>query len=132
MVNAPSASISLGSDAEKVENEEVMEFVLGCMLPLDQSNAAIVIPSPNSSACSLGSYMNQTLIEIEPALLGDKCSSCPTDSYMAVENDDFQCIACPMGSGTMGDSGATNCVLVEANAISTGLKVMRYLFVVTS
>ncbi|MGK3735126.1 MAG: hypothetical protein ACI90V_001966 [Bacillariaceae sp.] len=49
----PSTSISLtdeDGDDKKAANEEVvaLEFVLGCMPPLDQADAAIVFPSPGA------------------------------------------------------------------------------------
>ena len=73
--------------------------------------------------------MNQSLIEIKPALLGNKCSACPINtSYMAAENEDMQCITCPMGSSATDDSGVTHCVQESPNLIQTGLKVLGYLF----
>jgi hypothetical protein len=138
----PRASISLANDnnsaeegankAATNEKEVVPEFVLACMSPLDQADAAIVIPSPSASLCAPGYYVNQSLIEIEPALLGNKCSSCPINTYMAVENEYMRCVACPIGSSTMDESGATYCVQESPNLIPTGLKVLGYLFVIVS
>ncbi|KAL7532547.1 hypothetical protein ACHAXR_007278 [Thalassiosira sp. AJA248-18] len=120
----PSSMITSTSHAE-------VDFVLGCTSPLDQANAAIVIPSPSGSVCDPGSYTNQTLIEIEPDLLGGKCSACPMDSYTAWENNFMQCDACPPGSTTAVEAGATNCVQLKENLIG-GLQIMGYIFVVIS
>jgi len=115
-----------------LEKNDTEEFVLGCMSPLDQADAAIIVPSPSGSSCSAGNFVNQTMIEVEPSLLRDKCSSCAINSYISEENDFLQCITCPMGSSTMGDVGATNCIKVDSNLIPIGLKSMGYLFVVIS
>jgi hypothetical protein len=112
--------------------DDAAEFVLGCMSPLDQADASIIVPSPSGSTCSPGCYVNQTSIESEPSLLGNKCSACPIDTYMSEENEDLQCIACPADSSTSGKIGATHCVREEPNLIPTGIKSLGYAFVVIS
>jgi len=115
----------------RTENDGV-EFVLGLTSPRDQADAAIIIPSPSGSTCLPGNYVDQTLIEFEPSLLGSKCSACPIDSYISEENEDLRCLACPEGSSTMGDIGATSCFRKDPNLIPNGLKSMGYLFVAIS
>ena len=116
----------------KLAEKATAEFVLGCMSPFDQADAAIIIPSPSGSQCIPGNYVNQTLIESEPSLLGNKCSACPVDSYTSIENESLRCIACPIGSSTMGKRGATACLEDNPNLIPTGLKAMGYVFVICS
>lgn len=106
------------------------EYVLACVSPLDQANAGMVIPSPSGRSCNPGSYLNGTLIEVEPALLGTKCSGCPLNTYTSVENSLMQCNACPSESQTNG-TGSTYCIQVEENLIG-GLGIMGYLFVAIS
>ena len=115
----------------RTENDGV-EFVLGLTSPRDQADAAIIIPSPSGSTCLPGNYVDQTLIEFEPSLLGSKCSACPIDSYISEVNEDLRCLACPEGSSTMGDIGATSCFRENPNLIPNGLKSMGYLFVAIS
>jgi hypothetical protein len=115
----------------RTENDGV-GFVLGLTSPGDQADAAIIIPSPSGSTCLPGNFVDQTLIELDPSLLEKKCSPCPIDSYLSEENVDLQCLACPEGSSTLGDIGATSCFQTNPNLIPKGLKAMGYLFVAIS
>jgi hypothetical protein len=127
----PASYVDTSVVSIRTEND-VVGFVLGLTSPRDQADAAIIIPSPSGSTCSPGNYVNQTLIEIEPSLLGKKCSACPIDSYISEKNEDLRCLACPEGGSTMGNIGATSCFRENPNLIPKGLKSMGYLFVVIS
>jgi hypothetical protein len=128
----PRSSRSSVQHAIDLESKELSDFVLGCISPLDQADAAIIIPSPSGSVCSPGNYVNHTLIETEAGLLEDKCSACPRDSYSAIDNDHMECIPCPYGSSTLENTGAISCVRENANLIARGFKIMGYLFVIIS
>lgn len=112
--------------------DETMDFVLACMSPDDQADAAIIVPSPSGRKCSAGTYVNRTSIEMEPALLRDKCSACAINLYMAVENEAMECVTCPLGSNTANATGAIECVKQDANLNLNGMKLMGYLFVAIS
>ena len=120
----PASSVSSSSGGMENEDsgggeatDEGRVFEQGCVSPLDQANTAIVIPSPSSSDCDAGSYVNGTSIESEPALLATKCATCPVDTFVSVPSSEMQCAACPEGSSTMDESGSTGCVRVEQNLI---------------
>lgn len=105
-------------------------FQLGCISPLDQADANIVIPSPSALWCPPGSHIDQELVEGDPAILADKCTLCPADTFAQYENTDLTCQQCPEGS-TSGE-GANYCVATEDNLTSIGLKVLGVIFVVVS
>lgn len=117
---------------EPKEEEDSAEFVMGCMSPLDQADASIIVPSPSGSSCMPGSFVDQLLIETEPSILKTKCSACPVDTYNLEENEDLECIVCPMGSTTKGEIGSTQCFMDEPNLIPLGIKSLGYIFVAVS
>ncbi len=123
-------SYAVGNSDDTEEDSE--EFVMGCMSPLDQADAAIIVPSPSGSLCEAGNHVNQLLIETEPSILQSKCSACPLDTYQPEENKEWECLACPTGSTTKGETGATYCLEDDPNLIPQGLKVLGYIFVVSS
>lgn len=120
------------SYASNTGEQDTSEFVMGCMSPIDQADAAIIVPSPSGSLCEPGSFVDNSLIETEPSILKSKCSACPEDTYLGLENEELQCLACPSGSSTKGEVGATFCVQDNPNLIPTGLKTLGYIFVVIS
>jgi len=121
-------STSITSDGNEEEGQS--EYVLACISPFDQANAALVVPSPSGRSCSPGSYLNGTSIQTEAAILDHKCGECPSQSYTSVENVYPGCNTCPEGTETNG-SGATFCVQLEENLIGP-LGIMGYIFVAIS
>ena len=105
-------------------------FQLGCISPLDQADVNIVIPSPSALWCPPGSHIDQELVEGDPAILADKCTLCPADTFAQYENTDLTCQQCPEGSAS--GEGANYCVATEDNLTSIGLKVLGVIFVVVS
>eukprot|EP00984_Skeletonema_dohrnii_P029715 scaffold20560_cov93-Skeletonema_dohrnii-CCMP3373.AAC.3 len=105
-------------------------FQLGCISPLDQADVPIVIPSPSALSCPPGSYIDQSLVEGDPAILADKCTLCPADTFAQYENTNLQCQQCPEGSTSL--EGANYCVATKDNLTSVGLQVLGMIFVVIS
>ena len=134
----PASSVSSPSIGEENDEggkgkttDEATLFKQGCVSPLDQANTAIVIPSPSSSDCDAGSYVNGMLIVNEPALLATKCAACPVDTFTSEPSSEMQCAPCPESSSTMEESGSTRCVMVEQNLIG-GLEYMGFVLVAIS
>lgn len=113
-----------------IQKANTTAFQLGCISPLDQAEASIVIPSPSALWCPPGSHIDQQLVENDPAILADKCSLCPADTVAQHENTDLKCRQCPEGSTSV--EGANYCVATKDNLTSIGLKVLGIIFVVIS
>ncbi|KAL7535580.1 hypothetical protein ACHAWF_005205 [Thalassiosira exigua] len=64
------------------ENAGAATFVLGCTSPLDQADVSIVVPSPSALECQPGSHVEMEMVELNPAILEDKCVLCPADTCM--------------------------------------------------
>eukprot|EP00985_Skeletonema_marinoi_P006921 scaffold3024_cov115-Skeletonema_marinoi.AAC.7 len=113
-----------------VQKGNVTAFQLGCISPLDQADVPIVIPSPSSLPCPPGSYIDQNLVEGDPAILADKCTLCPAGTFAQYENTNLLCQQCPEGSMSL--EGANYCVATKDNLTSVGLQVLGTIFVVVS
>ena len=130
-VSSPSIGEENDEGGKDKTTDEAARFKQGCVSPLDQANTAIVIPSPSSSDCDAGSYVNGMLIVNEPALLATKCAACPVDTFTSEPSSEMQCAPCPESSSTMEESGSTRCVMVEQNLIG-GLEYMGFVLVAIS
>mmetsp|Transcript_3190 Transcript_3190/g.6725 ORF Transcript_3190/g.6725 Transcript_3190/m.6725 type:complete len:965 (+) Transcript_3190:114-3008(+) len=113
-----------------VQKGNATAFQLGCISPLDQADVPIVIPSQSSLPCPPGSYIDQNLVEGDPAILADKCTLCPAGTFAQYENTNLQCQQCPEGSISL--EGANYCVATKDNLTSVGLQVLGIIFVVIS
>ncbi|KAK1740327.1 GABA-B receptor [Skeletonema marinoi] len=113
-----------------VQKGNVTAFQLGCISPLDQADVPIVIPSPSSLPCPPGSYIDQNLVEGDPAILADKCTLCPAGTFAQYENTNLLCQQCFEGSISL--EGANYCVATKDNLTSVGLQVLGIIFVVVS
>ncbi|CAB9511865.1 Gamma-aminobutyric acid (GABA) B receptor [Seminavis robusta] len=117
---------STGEDGEEEELRNVL------VSPANQAEAVITLPAPSAVNCTPGNYVNETLVITGDAILGDKCEQCSVDSFMAISNQQLECMACPEGSTTDGSTGATNCIVENDNLLSPGTLAFGYLAATTT
>lgn len=75
----------------------------------------------------MGSVVNGTRIAMDAALLTQKCSDCPVDTFLDSVNQASACRPCAPGSSTLDTTGATVCKAYEENLVGNGLLVFGYL-----
>jgi hypothetical protein len=102
---------------------EIRNFLVS---PFLQAEIGAVVPAPSAVPCASGSFSNLTRTITEDALMRDKCSLCPVDSFTNVSNLQLQCNTCPLGSSTEFLEGRTFCTKVDDEMIGTGLRVLGY------
>jgi len=107
-------------------------FILGCVSPYDQAEAATIVPAASALDCSPGMFTSIEKVQNETALLESKCDTCPLDTFSMSNSRNLQCMTCPAGSTTEGEIGSTYCVQMELNLLSPGVLVMGYIFVALS
>ena len=101
-------------------------YVNTLVSPIEQAQAAAVVPAPSAKNCRPGAFVNASLIPVHPALLTSKCSGCPNGSFTSVANQESSCQVCPDGTTTE-DADHTICVRWEDNLRSNGVQAFGYL-----
>lgn len=81
--------------------------------PFLQAEASTVIPAPTANDCEAGRFLNETRIERAAALLTNKCSPCPVDTFTDTANTLNVCTVCPVDTHTNATSGAVACMEFE-------------------
>jgi hypothetical protein len=109
-------------------------YFAACVSPLSQAQAITVIPAPIAVPCEAGLFVNGSAIEMQPSLLTDKCSACPVDTYNPSFSIDQQhcehCLPCPLGSTTIGRSGATQCIAHNPQMLSLSVRIVGLILVI--
>lgn len=123
--NGRSAAASQWLPAES--NSEVVRSK--CVAPLNQAEAAAIIPAATATECGSGSFVSLDMIATQEALLSSKCESCPEDTFMSNENQAYECVPCVEGSSTNGALKSRTCFAQNPNLLPTSLKVMGAIFV---
>ncbi|CAB9515324.1 Gamma-aminobutyric acid (GABA) B receptor [Seminavis robusta] len=125
-----SAGMQWGFRLDSSANESKLEKLL--VSPIDQAEATVVVPAPTALDCPAGQFVNMSAIATDSALLEDKCSACPVDTYRSLDMPSHFCQPCKDGSGTDGDTGAKICHQVEDNLIPRGLLIFGYFIMALS
>ncbi|CAJ1964634.1 unnamed protein product [Cylindrotheca closterium] len=107
-------------------------FRNGLVSPLLQAEAQTVIPSLNALECEAGSFVNNSLIEAQGALLLNTCSGCPLDTFTKSPSRSKQCEVCPEDSTTVGLDTNEYCVYREDNLLPTWMLALAYILVTIS
>ncbi|CAB9515323.1 Gamma-aminobutyric acid (GABA) B receptor [Seminavis robusta] len=123
-----SAGMQWGFRLDSSANESKLEKLL--VSPIDQAEATVVVPAPTALDCPAGQFVNMSATD--SALLEDKCSACPVDTYRSLDMPSHFCQPCKDGSGTDGDTGAKICHQVEDNLIPRGLLIFGYFIMALS
>ena len=103
---------------------EGADFANFLVSPFLQAERAAVAPGPVAVPCQAGNFNNITETKTQDALLLDKCSTCPVNTFTALPNLDLFCDACPSGSSTGSQDGQTLCTTVQDDLVGIGLRVL--------